>query len=357
MKRESKLLLYKAIDSLILAIELFNRPQERGRVSGVLIHIDHGFEMFLKAAIVDKGGQIREKGANETIGFDACVRRGLSDGTIKFLTEEQALILQSINGLRDAAQHYLLDISESQLYIQVQSGVTLFRDLLMAVFKKEFAHELPSRVLPISTTSPTDIATLFDSEVAEIMKLLQSGKRRSVEAAAKLRPLAILDSTILGKKGQPSTEELNRIGQQLRKRDWKDIFIGVAEIDVVTEGTGLSLSIRITKKEGPPIHIVPEGTPGSSTVAVRRVSELDFYNLSAKQLAQKVGLTIPKLLAVASHISLQADTDSFKEITIGKTHHKLYSQKAIEKIQTCLKNENLDDIWKNRSVSVKKSSR
>ena len=357
MKRESKLLLNKAIDSLILAIELFNRPQERGRVSGVLIHIDHGFEMFLKAAIVDKGGQIREKGANETIGFDACVRRGLSDGTIRFLTEEQALTIQSINGLRDAAQHYFLDISEGQLYIQVQSGVTLFRDLLMAVFKKEFAHELPSRVLPISTTSPTDIATLFDSEVAEIMKLLQSGKRRSVEAAAKLRPLAILDSTIQGKKGQPSTEELNRIGQQLRKRDWRDIFIGVAEIDVVKEGTGLSLSIRITKKEGPPIHIVPEGTPGSSTVAVRRVNELDFYNLGATQLAQKVDLTLPKLSAVISHISLQADSDCFKEITIGKTHHKRYSQKAIEKIQTCLKNESLDDIWKNRSVSVKKYSR
>src|SRR3984957_15670804 len=116
MRREAKLLLAKACDSLVLSIELFNRPHERARISGSLIHLDHGFEMLLKAAILHRGGRIREKHAKETIGFDACVRRSLSDGKIKFLKEEQALVLQTINGLRDAAQHHLLDISEGQLY-------------------------------------------------------------------------------------------------------------------------------------------------------------------------------------------------------------------------------------------------
>lgn len=134
MKREAKLLLGKACDSLVLAIELFNRPHERGRISGTLIQLDHGFEMLMKAAIVQRGGRIRDKGAKETIGFDTCVRRSLTDGTIKYLTEAQALVLQTINGLRDAAQHHLLGISEGQLYINVQSGVTLFRDLLKNVF-------------------------------------------------------------------------------------------------------------------------------------------------------------------------------------------------------------------------------
>ena len=129
MRREAKLLLNKACDSLLLGIEIFNRPHDRGRVSGVLIQIDHGFEMFLKAAIVHRGGKIRERDAKQTFGFDSCVRRGLSDGAIKFLTEEQALTLQTINGLRDAAQHHLLEISEDQLYLHVQAGVTLFQDL------------------------------------------------------------------------------------------------------------------------------------------------------------------------------------------------------------------------------------
>ncbi|WP_105317565.1 hypothetical protein [Thermus tenuipuniceus] len=43
MKREAKLLLEKATDSLVLAIELFNRPHDRGRVSSVLIMLDHAF--------------------------------------------------------------------------------------------------------------------------------------------------------------------------------------------------------------------------------------------------------------------------------------------------------------------------
>ena len=357
MKREAKLLLDKACDSLLLGIELFNRPYDRGRVSAVLVQTDHAFEMFLKAAIIQKGGVIREKNAKETIGFDTCVRRGLSSGSIKFLTEEQALTIQTINGLRDAAQHYLLDISEGQLYVHIQSGVTLFRDLLMEVFKRELSHELPNRVLPISTIAPIDIAAIFDSEIAEILKLLQPGKRRTVEAEARLRPLAVLDSTIRGEKGQPSTNELNRIGQNLSKRDWKEVFPGAAVINVVTEGSGLAISVRITKKDGPPLHILPEGTPGASTVAVRRVNELDFYNLGARQLANKLGLSVPKLVAVVAHLSIQDDLDYFKEITIGGTHYKRYSQNAMARIKGCLKNESLEEIWGKRPMSMRKPSK
>ena len=66
----------------------------------------------MKAAILHSGGRIREKRAKETIGFDACVRRSLNDGRIKYLSEEQALVLQTINGLRDAAQHHLKESAD-----------------------------------------------------------------------------------------------------------------------------------------------------------------------------------------------------------------------------------------------------
>lgn len=357
MKREAKLLLGKSCDSLLLGIDLFNRSYDRGRASAVLILTDHAFEMFLKSAIVEKGGIIREKKARYTIGFDACVRRALSNSDVKFLTEEQALTIQTINGLRDAAQHYLLDISEAQLYIHMQSGVTLFRDLLMDVFKRELSQELPTRVLPISTVAPTDITTMFDSEVTEILKLLQPGKRRTVQAEARLRPLAVFDSTIRGEKGQPSKSKLNAIGRNLLKKDWKEVFPGAAVINVVTGGSGPDITVRITKKDGPPIHVVPEGTPGASTVAVRRVNELDFYNLGARSLADHVGLTVPKLVAVVAHLGIQDDESFFKEITVGKAHHKRYSQKAIPRICECLSNESLDVIWRNHTKSMQKSSK
>src|SRR6476661_5431739 len=105
MKKEVKLLRQKAIQSLILSIEIFNRPSDAGRIDGVLIFLDHAFEMLLKSIILHRGGKIRKRRAKQTIGFDLSVRRGLSDATIKFLTENQALTLQMINSLRDASQH------------------------------------------------------------------------------------------------------------------------------------------------------------------------------------------------------------------------------------------------------------
>ena len=70
MKREAKLLLQKATDSLLLGIEQFNKPFDTGRVEAVLILLDHSLEMQLKAAIVERGGRIKEKGEPQTIGFD-----------------------------------------------------------------------------------------------------------------------------------------------------------------------------------------------------------------------------------------------------------------------------------------------
>ena len=349
MKREPKLLIAKACDSLVLSIELFNRPNDRGRVSSTLIQLDHAFEMLLKAAILHRGGRIRDNRAKETIGFDACVRRALSDGRIKFLSDEQALVLQTINGLRDAAQHHLLDISEGQLYVHVQSGVTLFRDLLKSVFKQELVTHLPTRVLPVSTSPPTTLATLFESEVDEVKKLLGPGKRRQIEAMARLRPLAILDATIQGEKGQPSDADLRRIGKEVvAGKAWTDAFKGASAVEITAEGAGPSLSLRLTKKEGIPIQLVAEGTPGSSVVAIKRVNELDFYSLGARQLAEKLGVSMPKTLAAVDHCGVRSMADCYKEFKLGSQLHKRYSPKALDVIRDSLETDSLDTIWQQR---------
>ena len=346
MKREAKLLLTKACDSLVLSIEFFNRPHDRGRVNTTLILLDHGFEMLMKAAILHRGGRIRDRQANETIGFNACLQRSLSTDEIKYLTKEQAIVLRTINSLRDAAQHYLIDISEAQLYIHIQSGITVFRDLLRNVFEQDLITYLPTRVLPVSTSPPMDLATLFEFEVSEVVKLLRPGRRRRIEALSKLRPLAILDNAIRGEEDQPSDQDLTRLSKDVSAgRAWDDVFRDVATVEITTEGFGPSLSLRFSKKEGMPIRIVEEGTPDASVVGLKRVDELGFYNLGAKDLAEKVSLTIPKMLAVVEDISLRDHSDCYKEIKIGKSVHKRYSQKAIREIQKALEHDSIDEIW------------
>jgi hypothetical protein len=206
---------------------------------------------------------------------------------------------------------------------------------------------MPERVLPISTSPPVDVVTLFDSEVREIKKLLSPGRRRRLEAEARLRPLAILDTTIAGQKGQPSTGDLRRIGQQLLEgKKWQDLFCGASAIEFAAEGAGPSISLRLSKKEGIPIELVPEGTPGASVVAVKRVDELGYYNLGAKDLAEKCGMTIPKVVVIVNYLGLRGDSEYYKEFRIGKTVFKRYSQKAIEKVKLCLEQINVDEIWR-----------
>src|SRR5665213_500700 len=351
MKREARRLLSKGVHSLTVSIDHFNGSSDVGRIDAVLISLDHSLEMLLKASILERGGEIRDKPDDrETIGFDACIRKALSDGAIKFINEDQALSLQSINGLRDAAQHHLLDISEHQLYLHARAGVTLFADLMRTVFATELSRYLPARALPLSTIAPVDIDVLFENEAREIAKLLQPSRRRRVEAEARLRPLAILDATVRGEKFQPSSKELDTLGARLASGEtWHAVFPGAASIVFAEDGAGPKVNLRLTKKEGVPVQLVPAGTPGASVVGVKRVDELGFYNLSLTDLAAHVGLTPPKATVAARHLNLYGDPECFKEIVIGKSRFKRYSQVAIEKINKLLKEGSIDDIWASRS--------
>ncbi len=346
VKKEARLLLKKSTNSLVLSVEHFNRPWDAGRSEAVLVFLDHAFEMLLKAAIVHRGGQIRERRAKQTIGFGACIRRALSDGSIKFITEEQAFTLQAINSLRDAAQHYLLDISENHLYLHAQSGLTLFRDLLKDVFDGDLSDTMPERVLPVSTSPPMDLCALFDQEVEAVRRLLRPGYRRGTEAAARLRSIAIVEGSIQGEKLQPGMGELRRLMQRIRDGAvCEQLFPGVSSLTLVADGEGPSLSLRITKRAGVPVHIVPEGTPGATVVAVRRVDELGYYSMGRDQLAASVGLTGPKTTALVWHLNLKGDDEYHKQIRIGASRFDRYSQKAAQRIRDALNSTLIEDIW------------
>jgi len=214
------------------------------------------------------------------------------------------------------------------------------------VFEEELCGHLPERVLPVSTKAPTDLSTLFANEADEIKKLLGPGTRRGVEAKAKLRSLAIVEGAFSGEKVQPSESELNRVAKKLTSgRSWTDVFPGVSAINFTTEGYGPSIDLKITKGDGIPVYVVPEGTPGASTVAVRRVNELGFYNLGRDQLATTLGLTGPKTTAFIRYLDLQSDPDSYKLIKVGKTEHHRYSQKAIQQIKRALQESTVEAVW------------
>ncbi len=243
--------------------------------------------------------------------------------------------------------------------MHAQSGLTLFGDILLAVFNRKLSLELPDRVLPLATQVPSDIQTLFATEVGEIRKVLRPGTRQQTKAIARLRPLAILEFAMHGKKGQPSQSTLSKLKQDVAKgKHWEYIFPGVASIQTTAEGTGPNVEIRLTKKLGLPVHLVPEGTPGASVIAVKSVDALGFYTMGLKDLAGKLGMTAPKVLAVIKELNIQKDKEYFNAFKIGKASHKRYSVKALKKIKSELPNLDMGEVWrKNRPKGQKRNSR
>jgi hypothetical protein len=51
MKRRTRLLKQAALESVTLSIEVFNRPSATARTQGVLLNLQHSFEMLFKEAI------------------------------------------------------------------------------------------------------------------------------------------------------------------------------------------------------------------------------------------------------------------------------------------------------------------
>jgi len=343
---KAQLLFQKSLDSLLLAIDHFNRAWDRGRHETVLILVDRAFELLLKAIILHKGGKIREPYAKETIGLDKCVRKCLTDAKVKCLTEEQGLTIQLINSFRDAAQHDIVELSEQELYMYAQAGVTLYKDLLEKVFNKSLSDYLPERVLPISTQPPSDLHSMIEVDFQDIRQLLKPHSRQQVQAKAKLKALAIIEASLEGIRSQPSDLEVDRLAKKVRLGEkWQDLFPGVATLQISTKGNGINVEIRITKKEGEKVQLVPEGTPGATVLAVKRVNELDYYSLGLRELAKKTGLHAPKTLALVLHLKLQESEECFKVFKVGKTEFKRYSPQALDELKNAVPKVNIDEVW------------
>ena len=239
MRKEARTLHGKAVDSLVIAVDHFNRAWDRGRTEAVLIMLDRAFELVLKAIIIHKGGEIREKRMDGmTIGFDLCLRKCLSDARLKCLSEEEVVALQAMNTLRDAAQHHMIEVSEELLYVHAESAITLFGRLVHEVLGKPLRDEIPQLILPVCAKPPSDLGALFDVEFADIKRMVKPGNRKRLDAKAKPRSLAVLQASLHGRKSQPTERELDAVVRRINKGDdWRAIFPGVATLKIQQEGS------------------------------------------------------------------------------------------------------------------------
>lgn len=123
MKRKTRKFLDCAKESLILGVEIFNRLSEVGRVEGVLLTMNHAFEMLLKSIVFEKTGRIRAKRDKYNYGFEKSM--AVCQTQLNILDQNEALSLKNLNGFRDAAAHDLVEISEGLLYAHIEQAVLI----------------------------------------------------------------------------------------------------------------------------------------------------------------------------------------------------------------------------------------
>lgn len=359
MRATAKTLHGKALSSMRTAMTAFNSPHDDGRATVVLLHLQHAFEMLLKAALVQKGAKVFDKKSGRSIGFESAVNQSSQLDGFK-LTHDEAGTLRAIDALRDDEQHWFNDVSEGLLYLHTRAAVTLFDELLFRAFQQRLADHLPGRVLPISTEAPQDILTLVDSEYANIAELLKPGRRARGEARAKIRTLLALEAHV-AEDTKVSDSDVNRVEKGIKAGKTRlQVFPKLNPLSANISGEGLTVKVKIVKQaDALPMRLVRDGD-GGEVVDAAAVREMDLqkkYHWSPFDLADKLTISRPRATALREHLGIDKDPDCLHVFEFGSQKHPRYSDNALTRMRRALENQDMNEIWKSHGAGRRSTPR
>ncbi len=216
------------------------------------------------------------------------------------------------------------------------------------VSAEKLSDKVPERVLPITANPPRDLRFLVENDISNVKPLLVKGRRKGFEAKSKIRGLAIMDSTIQGKANQPMDKDLNQILSKIKNNEhWSSIFPGVAALELDKEGSGIPLHLRFSKsKDAIPVKAVSVSDDDSlPVVGVKRVNELEYYNLGVRKIARKLKISEPKTIAIIEELEIKNDPELYKVFRVDSSEYKRYSKKALEYIKSKLDNLDINEVW------------
>jgi hypothetical protein len=108
------------------------------------------------------------------------------------------------------------------------------------------------------------------------------------------------------------------------------------------------VNLRIAKREGVPVTLVPEGSADSSVVGVKRVSELDYYNLRFGKIATKLGITTSQTSAMIKLLKIKEDEEMAKMFFSTWC----YSQKALSRLEAALSEKSAQEWWQEHRATA-----
>lgn len=320
----------------------FNGLAQEGRQTAVLLALHHGIEMLLKAALRERGVEVFDRDTGRSIGFEKCVRLARQN---LGLNDDQVGLLRAIDALRNDEQHWLAAVDEGLLYVHTRAAITLFDEVLTGIFDEHLAEHLPERVLPISSRPIDDVHLLIDEQYSQIQELLKPGRRRRVEARARLRGLLAMEGHV-SEEARVSERDVNRVERAAREgRTVEQVFPRLQALGATFEGEGPSVRVHFTKRRGAPVHFVPADDPRDSA-AVREIDLQRKYYIPPFALADRLELTRPRATALRRHLGIDEEEDCLHVFTFGSQRHPRYSENALRRMQEALNAVDMERVWR-----------
>lgn len=319
--RKTRQYVATAVDSLTLAIELFNRPSTTGREHATVMMAAHAFEMLLKGAIYEERQKVRFSGSDRSFDLGKCVT--VAETSLGIIDAGDRVVLLALKEDRDAATHDVIAMSDDVLWLHLRSAVTIFRKVLLGLTGQDLTDVMPGRVLPVSASPPTDVGLVVGKEVEQIAELLRPGRRQSADARSRLLPLMALDRAARGETESPSETEINRALRDLKaQKPWASVFSGVVGLQLVggprPSDQVQEISLKIDPKRGD--LSVRLAADGEDALGYREVDTFDRYSLKLSKFGEKLDLTRHQGLAVIHALDLRSDPKCYREKFTSNGH-------------------------------------
>jgi len=345
VRREANALRLKALSSLRRAADAFNASSDDGRVTATLLHLQHAFEMLLKAGLVQRVQPVMDSSTGRSYGFEKCVN--LAKEHLK-LSEADAGVLRAIDSMRDDEQHYHAIIDEALLHTHCRAAVPIFDSVLQFAFGQRLADQLPVRVLPLSTRPPEDLQVLIDAQFSQVRRLLKPGTRRQAEARARIRGLLALEAHTSDRTVQVSEQDVSRVVKGIRSgKSRAQVFPRLGTLATESsDGGDLQVQVKFVRND--PSAVPVTYVSDSEDAAAIRIQDLQVkYHWSPTALAAKVKLSTPQAKALRWKLGIEDDEACRHVFRFGKSAHLMYSDNALAKMRDAVAASGFDAraVW------------
>jgi hypothetical protein len=185
---------------------------------------------------------------------------------------------------------------------------------------------------------------LVDREYDHIAELLKPERRAGAEAAARVRALLAMEAHVVD-DAEVSNTDVRRVVKGVRDgKARSQVFPKLGDVAASVAGEGLSVEVRFVKRDGLPVQFVTDDD--QDVAAIREVDLQKKYHRSATDLANAVGLTLPRSSALRRHLGIDADPTFVHTFAFKSQKLTYYSDNAFVKMRDAVSGGiDLDAIW------------